>query len=567
MKTPRKTCTVYRASGTVYRALSTALLIFCLSQFAFAEPVETIVDNGTPANRVDITILGDGYTEAELQKYRDDVQTLMTQFFNNDPFREYRNFFNVHRIDVISSQSGADHPERVPAAFVDTALDATYNCNATERLICVNFSKVNTIVGNSVAPAQRDIVFVIVNDPTYGGSGGAIAVTSTHPDVLELILHELGHSFGLLTDEYGGPPPPSCINTVEPSAANATKATDRAQIKWNHWISPSTPLPTLTFFQGVPGLYQGAAYCDAGLYRPTFESKMRVLGRPYEQINTEQLVKRIYNLVSPIDATEPSAAALTLTDVQTQSFSVTRLTTFSDTVNVDWYLDGEFQSSGPDFTISKLASGNHVVEAVVKDNTPMVRKDPENLLVESRAWLLTVKSVAPPTPTPTPTPTATPTPTPTPSPLPTPSPTPTATPTPTLTPTPTPSPAPILLFDENSNRGLALDTVTLLRDPFPVFTLHNLSADGRTRIMLFAMNVDLQPGEDFSIVTAEAEDSQQTIYPLLVEYVGPVPNLNWLTQVNVRLPDNIANAGNVLVSIKLRGVQSNKVLVSIRPPP
>lgn len=85
--------------------------------------------------------------------------------------------------------------------------------------------------------------------------------------------------------------------------------------------------------------------------------------------------------------------------------------------------------------------------------------------------------------------------------------------------------------------------------------------------MLFAMNVELQPGEDFSIVTAEAEDAQQTVYPLLVEYVGPVPNLNWLSQINVRLPDNIANAGNVLVSIKLRGVQSNKVLVSIRPPP
>ena len=85
--------------------------------------------------------------------------------------------------------------------------------------------------------------------------------------------------------------------------------------------------------------------------------------------------------------------------------------------------------------------------------------------------------------------------------------------------------------------------------------------------MLFAMNVELQPGEDFSIVSAEAEDAQQTVYPLLVEYVGPVPNLNWLSQINVRLPDNIANAGNVLVSIKLRGVQSNKVLVSIRPPP
>src|ERR1700754_1612612 len=209
-------------------ALAIAFLIVCFPQIALAEPFETIVDNGSSTNRVDITILGDGYTAAEMQKYRNAVQPLMTQFFINDPFREYRNFFNVHRIDVISSQSGADHPERFPATFVNTALDATYNCNGTPRLICIDFSKANTIVGNSVAPAQHDIVFVIVNDPTYGGSGGAIAVTSTHPEVVELILHELGYSFGLLTDEYGGPPPPRCGNTIEPFSVHANQITDRA---------------------------------------------------------------------------------------------------------------------------------------------------------------------------------------------------------------------------------------------------------------------------------------------------------------------------------------------------
>lgn len=517
-----------------YWALIIVLLILCLPQITLAEPFETIVDNGSAANRVDITILGDGYTAAEMQKYRNDVQTLMAQFFNNDPFREYRSFFNVHRIDVISSQSGADHPERVPATFVNTALDATYDCNGTQRLICIDFSKANTIVGNSVAPAQRDIVFVIVNDPTYGGSGGAIAVTSTHPGVLELILHELGHSFGLLTDEYGGPPPPSCTNTVEPFAANATKATDRALIKWNHWIDASTPLPTLTGQQGVPGLFQGAAYCDAGLYRPTLESKMRVLGRPYEQINTEQLIKRIYNLVSPIDASQPSATEITLTDVQSQAFSVTPLMTVSETIKVDWYLDGVFQSSGAEFTVNKWSSGAHVVEAVVKDNTPMVRKDTENLLIERRVWNLTVNGDA--------------------------------TPTPTLTPTPTQNPpGPLLLFEENSNHGIVLDSVNWLRDPFPVSTIYNYSADGHTRVMLFAMNVQLHAGETFAIVTAEAEDSQHTVYPLTVEYVGPVSNFDSLTQINVRLPDSLANAGDVLVSIKVRGVQSNKVLIGIKP--
>jgi hypothetical protein len=117
-------------------ALSAVLLILCLPQIASAESVETIINIGSPANRVDIVILGDGYTAADMPKYKTDVQNAMTQFFNNEPFGEYRNFFNVHRVDVISSQSGADHPER--ALFVNTALDATYNCAQIQRLICVN---------------------------------------------------------------------------------------------------------------------------------------------------------------------------------------------------------------------------------------------------------------------------------------------------------------------------------------------------------------------------------------------------------------------------------------------
>jgi hypothetical protein len=109
--------------------------------------------------------------------------------------------------------------------------------------------------------------------------------------------------------------------------------------------------------------------------------------------------------------------------------------------------------------------------------------------------------------------------------------------------------------------------VSWLRDPFPVSTLYNLSSDGRTRIMLFALNVELKAGETLAIITAQAEDSQLKVYPLVVEQVIKVPNLNWLTQINVKLPDTIANAGNVLVSINVRGVQSNKVLITIRPPP
>src|SRR5262249_42393793 len=161
---------------------------------------------------------------------------------------------------------------------------------------CVNLSKVNTVL-SGIQPDMRDLVLVLLNDPEYGGSGGAVAVASIHPDVIEVILHEFGHTLGLLADEYGGPPPPACSTAVEPAEPNATRATG-SPVKWGAWIDPDTPLPTPFQNSGVPGLYEGAKYCDAGLFRPTFNSKMRSLFRPFEQINSEQLVKRIYNFAS-----------------------------------------------------------------------------------------------------------------------------------------------------------------------------------------------------------------------------------------------------------------------------
>jgi hypothetical protein len=124
--------------------------------------------------------------------------------------------------------------------------------------------------------------------------------------------------------------------------------------------------------------------------------------------------------------------------------------------------------------------------------------------------------------------------------------------------------APTLITEPNTNRAIALDSVTFMRDFFPLTSPFNFSFDQRTRIMLFATGLELMPGEDISVVTAQAEDSAHRIFSLTVEFVGKVPSLDEFTQVNVRLPDGIAGSGDVLVSVKLRGVESNKVLVGIQ---
>jgi hypothetical protein len=135
---------------------------------------------------------------------------------------------------------------------------------------------------------------------------------------------------------------------------------------------------------------------------------------------------------------------------------------------------------------------------------------------------------------------------------------------PNFTITPNTTSPPTLLTEVNTNRAIALDSVTFMRDPFPVSTLLNFSLDQRTRIMLFATGLELMPGESISVVTAQAEDSAHKIYPLTVEFVGKVPNLDWATQVNLSLPGDLAGAGDVLVTVTVRGAVSNKVVIGIR---
>ena len=123
---------------------------------------------------------------------------------------------------------------------------------------------------------------------------------------------------------------------------------------------------------------------------------------------------------------------------------------------------------------------------------------------------------------------------------------------------------PQLLTEWNSTRAIALESVTRTREPFAVNSTLNFSPDGRTRVMLFASNVNLAPGEPQTVVTAQAEDAAGRIYPLAVEYVGKFPDFERVTQVVVVLPGELANAGDVSVSLNVRGTPSNKALIKIR---
>ena len=123
---------------------------------------------------------------------------------------------------------------------------------------------------------------------------------------------------------------------------------------------------------------------------------------------------------------------------------------------------------------------------------------------------------------------------------------------------------PLVLISENtSTRAIALESITFAREPFPVTSLISWRPDARTRIILFALNLRLQPGEEPSNVTADAEDGTHRSYALEVEYVEPVRGQRWMSAVCLKMNDQMDGVGDVLVRINHQGRASNRVRIAI----
>jgi len=122
-------------------------------------------------------------------------------------------------------------------------------------------------------------------------------------------------------------------------------------------------------------------------------------------------------------------------------------------------------------------------------------------------------------------------------------------------------PVPQLLLT-NAGRAVALDSVTNESEVFHVISARSFATDGHTRITFFIVGVTLEAA-DLPFVKAHAEDQQQHLFELPVEAIGRVKNLSWMSQVTVRVPDTLAGAGNLNLTVTVRGVVSNKAPLRI----
>ncbi|HEX8458550.1 MAG TPA: DUF1800 domain-containing protein [Pyrinomonadaceae bacterium] len=124
--------------------------------------------------------------------------------------------------------------------------------------------------------------------------------------------------------------------------------------------------------------------------------------------------------------------------------------------------------------------------------------------------------------------------------------------------------APVILTETETTRAIAVDTVTKLRDPFPLYTPgFTVGANTRTRVTFFVLNLELLAGEGANALTVDAEDGAGRKYALPVESVLPVPGFGAVQQVVVRLADDMGDAGDLLVRLNLHGVASNRVRISV----
>jgi hypothetical protein len=378
------------------------------------------------ANRLDVLIMGDGYTASQTTKFQTDADNLVASFFGLSPYSDYKNYVNTTSLFTASTQSGADHPfcsgdpghnpDPLEGTFVSTAFDATFCSGGIQRLLTVNGSKVLTA---AAASPNFDEIFVLVNDTFYGGAGGGISVGSLNSSSTNVMQHEFGHSFTGLADEYTAAYPgfPACSDvTSPPCEANVTDQTSRALIKWTSWIAAATPLPTPESDTTDIGLFTGARYHSTGYYRPKHNCVMNSLGVPFCEICKQAFILKMYrgwttsggttgSPANGVDMIEPGSESPATTG--TVAASVGASTSFSFTLlqpvggpsgTVQWSVDNApvQGANGVTFQYTPSTTGNHTVSLTVTDATTSVKAAMAGTsLIHTRSWNVAVSLPAP----------------------------------------------------------------------------------------------------------------------------------------------------------------------------
>lgn len=241
-----------------------------------------IFKSGDSRDHIDIAILAEGYTKEELPIFFDDAKRYADTIFSCEPFKSNRSKFNVVAVGAVSQQSGISEPAK--GKWLNTAAETFFDFLYMSRLLGVpKLSKVNDLLAHT----DYEHILILANTDTYGGCGvyNSYAISPAHnAQSLPVVIHEFGHSFGGLGDEYfyDDSYTQYYYPDVEPWNENLTTLFDFKR-KWADMLPKGAPIPTPADTAGklskndatTIGVYEGGGYQSKGVYRPTINCRMR----------------------------------------------------------------------------------------------------------------------------------------------------------------------------------------------------------------------------------------------------------------------------------------------------
>ena len=247
-------------------------------------PHRYLHQGGDSKDCIDVAILAEGYTEAEMDMFYNDAQATCEALFDHEPFKHLKERFNIVAVASPSEDSGVSIPrlDEWKATAVSSHFDTFYS----DRYLTT--SRVKSI-HNWLAGIPYEHIIILANTDTYGGGGiyNSYTLTTTHnPMFKPVVVHEFGHSFGGLADEYAYTEAPSPLYPyhIEPWEQNITTLVN-FESKWKDMVPEGTPIPTpytkeVDKIYTAIGVYEGAGYTLKGIYRPVSECRMKINEAP-----------------------------------------------------------------------------------------------------------------------------------------------------------------------------------------------------------------------------------------------------------------------------------------------
>lgn len=247
-------------------------------------PYRILWQGGDTEQCIDVAIVAEGYQEEEMEKFYQDGAIAMDALFKHEPFGSLKDKFNIIAVGLPSRQSGVSIPYKND--WRDTALSSHFHTFYSERYLTTLHLK---DLHNKLAGIPYEHIIILANTDEYGGGGiynSYTLTTAHHPLFRPVVVHEFGHSFGGLADEYfyDDQYEPTYPSDTEPWEKNITTLVD-FDVKWKHLLPANTPIPTPVSSDPKDtytkvGVYEGAGYSSKGVYRGTPECRMKINEAP-----------------------------------------------------------------------------------------------------------------------------------------------------------------------------------------------------------------------------------------------------------------------------------------------